>query len=132
MVVKVNVEVKKGGKIIKSPSVLNTGYEAGEEPEIHLPTNLAKELEFDLRGAMIDVYQAMGSRVNAYVLGSVEVKAVEPDRETNWIKAKAVSVEGEDEVVISDKLIGEFGIIILNPALGKWKFRGERKVRRSV
>lgn len=40
----------------------------------------------------------------------VDVRVVASDRTTHWVRAKAVSVAGKSEVIISDRLCGELGI----------------------
>ena len=47
------------------------------------------------------------------------------------MKARAVSVPGEMEVLLSDALIEELGINIVKPKSGLWKFMGEEKLRKS-
>lgn len=38
----------------------------------------------------------------------------------------------EKEILLSDAVIEELEIEILSPKIGRWRFRGEEKSRRSV
>lgn len=73
----------------------------------------------------------MGAEVTAYILGEVMLRAKTEDRESNWIRARAVMVPGEYEVILSDSLMEEMGIEILKPSSGLWRFSGENRVRES-
>ena len=79
-------------------------------------------------------YRVVGSTTTAYVLGEVYVQVVEEDRSSEWIKARAISVPGEYEVLLSDKLLDVLGIEIMKADLGYWRFSGEptNRVRKSV
>ena len=45
----------------------------------------------------------MGIRVRVEIY--VQVRVAAADRSSAWVRAKAASVEGEDEALLSDKLI---------------------------
>ncbi|RLG70137.1 MAG: hypothetical protein DRO11_06655 [Methanobacteriota archaeon] len=64
-------------------------------------------------------------------MNHVEVRVVTEDRETGWVRAKAVSVPGEAEVLLSDALIKGLGINVLKPRSGLWRFIDEEKLRKS-
>lgn len=134
MVVRVNVEVrrKEGGRIFATSAVANAGYEAGDGAEIHIPEVLAKELGFEFEKAHIDLYRSVGAQVRTYVLGYAEIRVVEPDKASPWIRARAVSVKDEYETLLSDKLIEELDIVLEKPASGLWRFLNEAKVRKSA
>jgi len=109
---------------------VNSGYES-DVPEIHIPLLLARRLGFSLEHLRAEHYRVVGSEVATYVLGYVEVKVVAEDRESEWVRARAVSVPGEWEVLIGDALIEELGIEIVKPKSGLWRFTGEERLRRS-
>ena len=77
-------------------------------------------------------YRIVGADTLAYVLGQVEVKLVFEDRETPWLTARAVSVPGEYEVLISDALAEALGIEIVAPRSGLWRLSGDPTLRKSV
>jgi len=126
MAVRTRVILKFGDKEISTVAIANSGYEA-EEPEIILPVNVAKllglypELPY---GSKIEEYKAVGGvSINAITLEKkilIKVKTI--DRETNYIKAIPVIISGENEVILSDKVIDAFGIILLKPGAGLWRF----------
>ena len=86
---------------------INGGFRAGRAT-INLPAPLAELLGFDVRSAELsrDYTVAGGGRPPVRDLGEVEVKVVVPDRDTEWLRAHAICVEGEDEALISRELAG--------------------------
>ena len=131
MVVRVVVEIKRGDKVIESSALVNSGYEA-EEPELHIPIALARTLGFNLEGLRGERYRVVGAEVTTYILGNVLVRVKTEDRSTEWINAKAVTVPGEYEVILSDALTEQLGIEIVKPKKGLWRFSGETKTRESA
>lgn len=131
MGVRVAVELKRGGKAATTPAVANTGYET-EEPEIHLPLALARDLGFELKGLRGERYRVVGSEVTTFPLGEVEVRAVAEDAASKLVKAKAVMVLDEHEVILSDSLVEALGVELIKPKRGLWRFTGETKLRASV
>ena len=73
----------------------------------------------------------MGSEMCIRDRGYVDVKVVTEDKESEWVRARAVSVPGELEVLLSDALIEKLNINIVKPRSGLWRFIGEEKLRRS-
>ena len=131
MVVRVVVEIKRGDKVIESSALVNSGYEA-EEPELHIPIALARTLGFNLESLRGERYRVVGAEVTTYILGSVLVRVKTEDKSTEWISAKAVTVPGEYEVILSDALTEQLGIEIVKPKRGLWRFSGETKIRESA
>ncbi len=118
------VEVRKGSAAVRTPAVANSGYEAGEA-EVHLPLALARRLGFCLKGLAGARYRVVGGFTSAYVVGEVLVRVVTSDRRTPWVRARAVSVPGEHEVLLSDRLLDALGIEIVRAGDGLWRFHGE-------
>jgi hypothetical protein len=133
VVVRVRVEVKPGDRAVEAAAVANSGYEA-EAPELHLPLALARRLDVSLHALPGESYRVVGGSTHAYVLGEVLIRAVAEDRRSDWVRARAVSVPGEHEVLLSDKLLDALGIEIARAGLGYWRFSGEgpERLRRSV
>jgi len=71
------------------------------------------------------------SELRYQLTGEVEVKAV-AEKPTQWVKARAVVVPGEYEVILSDALIEELEIELTRPKTGLWKLRGGEESRPSV
>ncbi len=128
MVVRVKVELlnPRTGMKVRTSALVNSAFESGEIPEINVPLPLAGNLGYTLTGAKKIKYEvAGGGQVTTYVLGEIGVKVVVEDRSTSYVKARAVAIEGEEEVILSDKLIQELKIVVVEPASGKWVFRDE-------
>ncbi|MHA1710357.1 MAG: hypothetical protein ACTSXJ_11115 [Candidatus Baldrarchaeia archaeon] len=130
MGVRVRIEIKHGNVVMGTVALVNSGYET-PEPEVHIPLALARRLGLIRESLRSTQYRVVGSEVTTYVLGEVEVRIVTEDRTSPWIKARAVMVPGEYEVLISDALIEAFEIEVLKPKSGIWKFKGETKTRES-
>ncbi|MBM1154948.1 hypothetical protein DRN94_003620 [archaeon] len=62
-----------------------------------------------------------GVHIATRELGYIEVRVLVPDRETRWVRAKAVCIEGEYEAFLSRELIGQLGLI-LDYRRGKRRF----------
>jgi len=133
VVVRVRVEIRRGDRAVETAAVANSGYEA-EVPELHLPLALARRLGIPLHAVLGESYRVVGGSTHAFVLGEVLVRAVAEDRSSEWVSARAVSVPGEHEVLLSDKLLDALGIEIAKAGLGYWRFSGEspERVRRSA
>lgn len=131
MGVRVLVEIKRNNRVVNSAALVNSGYEA-DEPELHVPLALARVLGFKLEGLKGERYKVVGAEVTTFILGEVEVRVRAEDKVSEWVKAKAVSVPGEYEVILSDAITEQLGVEILKPRTGLWRFVGELKVRKSV
>jgi len=127
--IRVRVEVRASGRPVITSALLGSGYEA-EEPEVLLPPSLAEELH--LAPLSSEDYRTVGARVRTCVLGYVELRVVASDRQSDRVRARAVSVEGEQEVLLSDKLIDALGVEPVKPGRGLWRFSGEEGLRASV
>ena len=130
MGVRIPVELKKGDRVVRTVALVNSGYET-DEAEIHIPLALARKLGFALESIKSERYRVVGSEVTTYVLGTITVRVLTEDRSTGWVNARAVSVPGEYEVILSDALTEELGVVIVKPRSGLWRFVDEEKVRES-
>ncbi len=131
MGVRISVEIKHGDNVVVTSALVNSGYES-EEPELHIPLALARILGFKLENLRSERYKVVGSEVTTYILGEVLVRVKTEDKVTEWIKANAVSVPGEYEVILSDALTEQLGIEIVKPRTGLWRLSGEPGTRKSV
>ncbi len=133
MVVRVKVQIKRGDTIIETSAIASSGYEA-DIPEIHIPIALARRLGFDLSRLSSARYRVVGGFTQTYFIGEVLVRLVTEDRVSPWIRARAVSVPEEFEVLLNDKLLDALGIEIVKAGEGLWRFHGEpiNRIRRST
>jgi hypothetical protein len=136
--VRVRIRVEKtGGARVEAIALLNSGYET-LEPELLVNKAVAEAL-----GILPEL--PPGSVVKEYVLAdgsisrlikvpkSFRVYVVEEDRVVGGVEASIVISERADELLISDKLAGALGIVVLDFAEGLWCFRDEigRRVRKT-
>ena len=131
MVVRVPVEILFEGNVVRTSAIPNTGNES-DEPEIHIPIALARRLGVRVEGVRSERYRVVGWEVGALVLGYVDVRVRVEDRVTGWVRSRAVTAIGEYEVLLNDRLVEEFGVEIVKPASGLWRFTGEVRLRASV
>jgi len=131
MVVRVPLEIKYLGNSLATSALVNSGYEA-DEPEIHLPLGFIERLGMKHEEARSEKYKVVGAEVSTRILGYVDVRINLEGRMAGWIKTRAVMVPGEYEVIISDALAEELGIILVKPKKGLWKLYGEELERESV
>ena len=62
-----------------------------------------------------------------HLLGEVFVQVIEEDMSSEWVRARAVAVPGEYELILSDKLLDMLGVEIVKAGLGYWRFSGEAR-----
>ena len=133
MVVRVRVRIRCGDRVVETAALANSGYET-DEPEIHIPLACARELGLRLAELRGESYRVVGGTTSAYILGEVLVQVVEEDRSSGWVRARAVTVPGEYEAILSDRLLDALGIEIVRAGMGYWRFSGEpiNRTRKSV
>ncbi len=125
MGIRVKVEIRSGERSVATSALVNAGYEA-EEAEICLPKALAERLGLSERGQR--KYLRVGGEVVVSDLGHVEVRIVPGGK---WVRARAICVEGEREVLLSDRLIDALEIVPISFGEGLWRLKGEEATRRS-
>lgn len=140
MTVRVKVRIKslKGlriGSVLETSSLLNTGY-AGSSPEIIVPVKLAENLGiWPLPNEAIEaIYDTAGGPARFYMIKEAAIiQIVEEDCVSKELVVDIVVSPSEREVLLSDFVIGELGIVILNAYRGFWKFDKDEleKVRYS-
>ncbi|MEZ0290868.1 MAG: hypothetical protein ABWJ42_07265 [Sulfolobales archaeon] len=129
MGVRVRVRIRRDSNEVSTSALINTGYES-TRPEIHIPIALLRRLGFSLENLRSERYAVVGAEVSAYIAGEVYVR-LDIEKTSEWIKAVAVAVPGEYEVIISDMLAEELGLEIIAPRRGLWRVRGETNIRTS-
>ena len=128
------IRLKAENKVIESSALVNSGFEA-EDPEIVLPPSLAEVLGVEPSNEVSSYNVAGGGTISA-LRGNkpLGVEIVLEDRSSHAVKALPSIMPGENEVIISDRLAHDLGIVILDPYSGDWCLRDElgRNVRKSV
>lgn len=138
MAVRVKVRIKplKGGRgEFESSALVNSGFET-EGAEIAMPPDAAREIELwpDLpQEATVEQYSsAGGGKVNVHLVEEcLEVQVITEDKRSDPTIADMIVLEGEDEILIGDKLTSKQGIVIEDPGEGIWRFKDERKERNT-
>jgi len=134
VVVRIKLKVKslKSGREVLTSALVNSGFEA-ETPQLLLPRRLAADLGLwppPEDAMLVEVGTAGGPVRNYLIPRCIEVSAVTEDRVVDPILADAMISSYEYEVLISDILGSELGIVILD-LRGKWRFKDEERVRVS-
>jgi len=122
-------------KEVRTIALVNSGFEA-DSPQILIPIKLAKELDLysKIIEARIESYGTVAGPIRMYVIpSSVEVWIEEPDAVSPKVVCDTLISDTETEVLISDYLAGELGIIAEDFRYGYWRLRTDPidKKRRS-
>ena len=72
MGVRVKLKIKLNNIEVQTSGLVNSGYES-DEPEIHIPLALAKKFGFSMEKMTSQKYRVVGSDINVYRLGKVNV-----------------------------------------------------------
>ncbi len=134
MGVRVKLRICTESRCIETSALVNSGFES-LEPEIVIPIALADALGIEVSNSIATYEVAGGGSVAAFrAREQVRVGLVLDDRPCPQIPAVASIMPGEHEVIVSDRLAHDLGIVIIDPFEGLWCLRDEigRKVRHSV
>lgn len=133
--VKVKLTLVDGAGLVETAAVANAGYES-LAPEIVLPRPLAVRLGLTVKRMRSAIRMLAGGRriTVRYAPRSINVTITSGDREKGPVVADVVVIAGEDEALLSDKLITALGLALEDPGDGLWRFRNEppEKLRKSV
>jgi len=134
VVVRIKLKVKslKSAREVLTSALVNSGFEA-ETPQLLIPRRLAADLGLwppPEEAVLVEVGTAGGPVRNYLISRCIEVSAVTEDRAVGPVVADAMISSYEYEVLISDILGSELGIVILD-LRGKWRFKDEERVRVS-
>jgi hypothetical protein len=121
-----DVRVKlKVVELLKQVALVNTGFETDELQLLVPYTFLVRsgiDLE-DLDKLVVIEYDTAGGSITIPVYPKAcRVAVIEPDRVSKEVKIDlAISFTGK-EILMSDALIGDLGIDMVNTKTGSWKF----------
>lgn len=125
MAVRLLVEISFGRGTVRTVAVANAGYET-QSPQILIPKKLAvKNWKKVLSKASGVEYNTPGGRTTFKSLGVAKVTVVAQVKSSSQIQASLFASDHEDEVLLSDKLIGALSIELTNVGEGKWRFRDD-------
>lgn len=127
--VKLRITSESGGEVLTT-ALVNSGFEA-ETPQLLIPKALASKLGLwppPPDAQLIEVGTAGGPVRNYLAPRALKVCVEAGDRRVGPVECDAMISLLEYEVLISDRLGGELGIVILD-LRGKWRFSDEDRVR---
>ncbi|MBS7606117.1 MAG: hypothetical protein QW186_08555 [Candidatus Bathyarchaeia archaeon] len=132
MPVRVRVKIKglkglRAGSAIETSALLNTGY-TGASPEIIVPVRLAERLGLwpPPSNAIESTYDTAGGPARFYVIReAATLQIVGEDLPPRELIVDIVISPLEREVLLSDYVIGELEIIILNAYRGAWRLQSD-------
>ena len=134
MGVRVKVRIGVGSRSIELPALLNSGFESNE-PDVVIPVRVAETLGlWPPRGFRLEEVATAGGDVRIFVLprqGRIRLLLgtnYEPEIACNILINPYV-----DEVLLSDYVIDELGIVVLSFRRGLWRHKEdpEGTVRQS-
>jgi hypothetical protein len=135
--VRLKLRIVRGSYSTEVVALLKSGYETSK-PELLVPATTARELSLYPQlpqGSIIREYKLADGSVTRLIKvpRAVLVYAVEEDRVVGPVETSIVIAERAEEPLISDKLAGKLGIVVLDFAEGYWCFRDEvgRATRKS-
>ncbi|RLF24993.1 MAG: hypothetical protein DRM97_02675 [Thermoprotei archaeon] len=134
MACRVKIKLKRGDKIIETIALLNSGFES-DEPDIIVPTSIAEELDLwpPRPSSTIVLETGGGETANPYYPDSAELELVLEDREPKKLRVNIIVNPYVDEVALSDYVISQLGIVLLDFKEGIWRLKDDPpdKMRRS-
>jgi len=131
---RVKVTIKRGGKTLEALALVNSGFET-DTPDIAIPVNVAKELGlWPPASAVSTILDTGGGEVtNPYYTDAASLELVLSDRESRSVRVNIIVNPHIDEVVISDYVASELGIVLLDIKQGLWRLSDDppNKVRHT-
>ncbi len=127
--VKLRIKSRLDDEVISS-ALVNSGFEA-ETPQLLIPVSLARKLKLwppPPEAILVELGTAGGPVRNYLIPRILEVSVITNDRVVGPVECDAMISNLEYEVLVSDQLGGELGIVIID-LRGKWRFRDEEIVR---
>jgi hypothetical protein len=122
--VRLRLRSKTSQETIETSALVNSGFEA-ESPQLLIPTPLARWLSLyppPPTSSVIEVGTAGGPVRVFLVREALQAWVVTGDREVGPKLVDVMISPTEEEVLISDVLAEEFGIVLLAIGSGKWRF----------
>jgi hypothetical protein len=122
--VRLRLRSKTSQETIETSALVNSGFEA-ESPQLLIPTSLARRLSLyppPPTSSIIEIGTAGGPVRVFLVRETLQAWVTTGDREVGPKLVDVLISPTEEEVLISDVLAEEFGIVILAAGSGKWRF----------
>ena len=134
MACRVKVRIERGNRDVETVALVNSGFET-DSPDIAIPISTAKELGlWPPSSASSTILDTGGGEVtNPYYVDAANLKLILGDREVESIRVNVIVNPHIDEVVISDYVASELGIVLLDIRRGLWRLSDDppNKVRHT-
>lgn len=135
MAVRVRVKLKSTKGEAVTAALANSAFET-EAPEAILPIRIAERLGIYPKlpsGSEVEQYKGVGGPVvKVFVVkDAVNISVLTRDREVGPSSTTAVITPGEDEVILSDKLMDALKFTLLRPAKALGSSQMTRKTSRG-
>ncbi|MBI4614242.1 MAG: hypothetical protein HY720_11575 [Planctomycetes bacterium] len=114
-------------KTESSSALINSAFES-QRAEVVLPRALAVRLGLwpPPPEAEVQEYGTAGEPMRVFVIpAAVRVRVVTAGRSSDWVRCDATIPPTEREVVLSDHLAEDLGIVAMKPARGLWAFAND-------
>ena len=121
MFLRIQIEMKN--RIVEDLAKANTGFSVGL-PAILLSENVVRKLAPLETLAYVTLEVATRTQFVFHYLGKATVRIIEKDK-TSESTAYALYYPGKEYSLISDTLLDDLGVILLEPGKGHWKFRDD-------
>ncbi len=130
MAIRIRVRLRRGEREAEVVALVNSGFET-DTPDIVVPIALARRLGIwpITRGELVEL-ETGGGEAEAFMVRSA-LELVSVDRPDKALEVNAIISRHVREVLISDYVAGELGIVALDFRRGLWRFSDEDVVRRS-
>jgi len=135
LVVRVKVRIICGSKSIDVSALANSGYES-ETPQILIPIPVAQTLGLwpPTQSFEETVFETAGGPLRVWIAPRIcKSVVVAEDTISSEVDIDIVISPLADEVLLSDKTISEFQLVLEDVGKGLWRFRWEptTKLRKS-
>jgi len=130
--IRLRIRCLRTNEEVITSALVNSGFEA-ETPQLLIPRRLALELGLwppPEDAYLVEVGTAGGPVRNYLIPRVAEVTVETNDRRVGPVVCDIMISNLEYEVLISDRLGGELGIVILD-LRGKWRFSDEDVIRET-
>ncbi len=135
MAVRLNVRLKRGSLEVTTSALVNSGFEA-DTPVIAVPLRLARRLGLwpSQRASLVELDTAGGRVETPYIKGALELEVLVEEGARKSIVVDVIVAPRIDEILISDYVASELGLLLLDLRRGLWRFSDDHssRIRKSA
>lgn len=133
MALRVKVRLRRGSKEVTTSALVSSGFETSS-PDVVVPLRVAQLLGLwpPPSGELITM-ETGGGETEAYMIeGGAELELVLEDRGLKPLIINVLINPNVAEVIVSDYVASQLGIVLLDFKRGLWRLSDEDKVRSGV